>query len=88
MVQRLPPTKLMPTGSFSSLVMERSAWVGWPLTSLMPKISEFGKDVEIFILRPGGGACISTSSSACGKIVSDFSLCGLILGDIHLVPGH
>ena len=62
--QRFPPMKLRPTGSASSLVMERSAWVGWPLTSLIPKISELGNDVEIFKARPGGGGGSSTSSSA------------------------
>ncbi len=61
---RLPPMKLTLTASGSSFVMERRAWVAWPLISLIPKISEDGKDVEIFIFSPGRAEGFSISSSA------------------------
>jgi len=66
MVQRLPPMKFTPTASGSSLVKERSAWVAWPLTSLMPKISEEGNCTETFTLIVGEVDGLSASSSACG----------------------
>jgi hypothetical protein len=52
-VQRLPPMKLTVTGSASSLVKERSACVGLPLTSLIPKISALGKEAETVTARAG-----------------------------------
>ena len=55
------------TGSGSSLEKERRAWVGRPFTSLIPKISEEGKDVEILTAMLGEVAGFSTSSSACAK---------------------
>ena len=51
------------TGSGSSFEMERSAWVAWPLTSLMPKISEDGNEVEIFTAMLPDVDGFSTSSS-------------------------
>lgn len=51
------------TGSGSSFEMERSALVAWPLTSLMPKISEDGNEVEIFTARLPDVDGFSTSSS-------------------------
>jgi hypothetical protein len=50
-VQRLPPMKLTVTASVSSLVKERIACVGLPLTSLIPKISALGKDAETVTAR-------------------------------------
>lgn len=52
------------TDSGSSLEKERRAWVGWPFTSLMPKISEEGNDVEILTAMLGEVEGVSTSSSA------------------------
>lgn len=56
--------------SGSSFEMERTACVGWPLTSLMPKISEDGNDVETFTARLGDVEGASTSSSTCCIISS------------------
>ena len=53
MVQRLPPMKATLTGSGSSFEKERRACVGRPFTSLMPKISEEGNDVEILTAMLG-----------------------------------
>lgn len=67
-VQREPPTKTTVTGSGSSLETERTAWVAWPLMSLMPKISEEGKEVETLTARLGDwglSTCSSSSSSSC-----------------------
>jgi len=66
-LQRLPPMKFTPIASGSSLAKERSAWVAWPLTSLMPKISEEGNCTETFTLIVGEFDRLSTSSSACGQ---------------------
>lgn len=52
-VQRLPPIKLTVTASVSSFVKERIACVGLPFTSLMPKISALGKEVETVTARLG-----------------------------------
>ena len=41
------------TGSGSSFVNEMMACVATPLTSLIPKISEEGKEAETFIARSG-----------------------------------
>ena len=62
-VQRLPPTKLTATGSGSSLLNERRAWVAWPLTSLMPNISDDGNCTDTFTFRVGEVVGFSTSSS-------------------------
>lgn len=54
--------KLTVTASVSSLVKERRACVGLPLTSLMPKISALGKEVETVTARLGLFAGSSISS--------------------------
>jgi hypothetical protein len=51
------------TDSASSLETDRTACVEWPLTSLMPKISEDGNDVDTFTARFGDVDGASTSSS-------------------------
>lgn len=61
-VQREPPMKTTEIGKASLLLMERTARVGWLLMSLMPKISEEGKEVEMDTERAGdwvgsSGAC-------------------------------
>ena len=62
-VHKLPPMKATLIGSGSSLVKERRAWVWWPLTILMPKISEEGKDVETLTARLAEVEGSSRSSS-------------------------
>ena len=49
--------------SGSSFEMESSAWVGCPLISLIPKISEDGNDVDTRTARLGEVDGDSTSSS-------------------------
>lgn len=49
--------------SVSSLETERTACVEWPFTSLMPKISEDGNEVDTFTARLGDVDGASTSSS-------------------------
>ena len=61
--QRLPPTKATLIGSGSSFEIERRARVGCPFTSLTPKISESGKEVETLTARLGDLEGTSTSSS-------------------------
>ncbi len=62
-VHRLPPIKTTVTASVSSFVIERRACVGWPLMSLMPKISEDGKAVDTCTARPGESSSITSASS-------------------------
>ena len=50
-------------GSVSSLLKERLASVGLPLMSLMPKISESGKEAETKTFKLGEVLGVSTSSS-------------------------
>ena len=64
MDHRLPPMKATVTGTGSSFEKERRACVGWPLTSLMPKISEDGNEVETLTARFGDFEGDSSSSSA------------------------
>ena len=63
--QREPPIKATVTGAGSSLVIERRAWVGWPLTSLTPKTSACGNEVETLTARLGE-VFVSTSGAATG----------------------
>ncbi len=51
------------TGAASLLEMERSDWVGWPLISLTPNISEEGKEAEIDTAMFGVVEGFSNSSS-------------------------
>ena len=51
-------------GSGSSFDTDSTASVGWPLTSLTPKISEAGKVVSIWTLKEGEVVGSSTSSAA------------------------
>lgn len=46
-VTREPPTMTTLTGSGSLLETSNTARVGWPLTSLMPKISDCGNEALI-----------------------------------------
>ena len=62
-VHRLPPTNWTVTGSGSSLLNEMMESVGFPLTSLMPKISASGKEAETATFRFAEVAGASTSSS-------------------------
>ena len=55
--------KLTLTGSGSSFENERRACVGWPLTSLMPNISDEGNCAETFTAKAGEVDGFSTSSS-------------------------
>lgn len=81
--QRLPPMKTTVMGSGSSLLMESRAWVGWPLMSLMPKISDEGNEVETFTARFAEvEGCSASASSAC-LIISGLGIGGL-LGDYIL----
>ena len=83
MVQRLPPIKATLTDSGSSLEKERRAWVGWPFTSLTPKISEEGNDVEILTAMLGEGEEFSTSSSVFSR--SQLAARWLLVRSVHLV---
>lgn len=71
------------TGSGSSLEKERRAWVGRPFTSLMPKISEEGKDVEILTAMLGEVERFSTSSSSCWR--SQLAARWLLVRSVHFV---
>ena len=51
------------TGSGSSFKIESNAWVGWPLTSLTPNISEDGNEVDILTAKLADVEGASTSSS-------------------------
>ena len=84
---RLPPMKLTLTASGSSFVIESRACVAWPLTSLMPNISEEGNDVDIFIFSPGTLALTSLSSSACRRY-QYVAKRGLHLSAVRLVLKH
>ena len=48
--------------------------MGWPFTSLMPKISDEGKEVETLTLRLGEVLGLSTSSSAYTRMGSMHAL--------------
>ena len=55
--------------SGSLLVSERRAVVGCPFTSFMPKISDWGKEVEILTDRAGLVEGCSTSASAWREVL-------------------
>jgi len=55
----------MVTGSGSLLVKSRTALVAWPLMSLTPKTSEFGKEAETERARLGVVGAASASFSTC-----------------------
>lgn len=69
------------TGAASLLDMESRDWVGWPLISLTPNISEDGKEAEMDTAREGEVEGFSTSSSTT-YVQSDIDLTRLCLGKL------
>lgn len=76
-VESMPPTTATVTGAGSLLVKERMADVAWLFTSLMPKISAWGKEAETLTARFGvvGGES-SSCSGVCVACQGHFQ-CGL-----------
>jgi hypothetical protein len=60
-----PRTTVMPMGVGSLLATDRRAAVAWPLTSLVPKISDWGNETETLTFRLGvcGSAAASVAFS-------------------------
>ncbi len=62
-VHKLPPMKETVMGAGSSFAKDSRAWVGWPLMSLIPKISEEGNEADTCTARLGEVDGDSSSSS-------------------------